>query len=109
MTADLRRIAEAATPGPYFAEEGNFISLANGHIVAEVPCCGANNADVLDIAAWPPERKLAALDVIEAAERTATDMEKWFGDFVKPDEWKMREWIDTIERALAAWRKLGGE
>ena len=41
------------TPGPWHTAEGNFIVDSNERIVAEVPCQGANDADVPFIAAAP--------------------------------------------------------
>lgn len=38
----------------------------------------------------------------EAMAKAADDMEKWFGDAIRPDEWKLREWINSLRRALSA-------
>lgn len=36
----------------------------------------------------------------DAVTKVADDIEKWFGDGVKPDEWKLREWANSLRRAL---------
>jgi hypothetical protein len=68
MTADLRRIAEAATPGPWHVDTANgVIPPDNGEAVCYPLRDKRVLADATHIAAWHPARALAALDVIEAA------------------------------------------
>jgi hypothetical protein len=66
LVAKLDQLHLEATPGPWGIASGNFITADwrdnpnNGSIVAEVPCQGANDADLAFIAelrnAWPTIR-----------------------------------------------------
>lgn len=43
----------------------------------------------------------AAPTLFDAAQKTADDMEKWFDGGLRPDEWKLREWVDALRTAIA--------
>lgn len=107
--ADLAALARFATPGPWCATEGNFIAQGeHGPIVAEVPCQGANDADVAFIAAWNPQRALAALAVIDAAQTIRDcgvyyDLVRFTDVGVSHDAWR------TMREALSAWALLNWE
>lgn len=84
---DLRAITEAATPGPWKADmftvesaastnwepwQGRILAVPDAYIVTAGDDGGfRREEDAAYVAAWPPDRALAALDVIEAAQRLA--------------------------------------
>ena len=76
-TADLRRIAEAATEGPWsLVDKGQIGKLHGWMVTAGAKAAGIltlfdESSDAEYITAWHPARALAALKVIEAAERQA--------------------------------------
>ena len=110
--AELRAIAEKATPGPWRADESDPMVVWTGHEEAiggliAIGKCGMVAGDeyprgvnhpaenMAHIAAWHPARTLAALDVIAAARDSLTYQAK---DFAAPRR--------NIRAALARWQAL---
>ena len=101
-TADLRRIAEAATPGPWELDDGaiwvrerEWIEAPN--VREPIIDTGYSRSpyaawDAAYIAAWNPARALAALKVIEAAEAHL-------------DPHDIRHRHDDLRAALREWRE----
>jgi len=60
LVEQINALYAQATPGPWVQEEGNFAAVPYGRIVFEVPCQGANDADLPYLIAlhnaWPALR-----------------------------------------------------
>lgn len=106
--SDLRAIAKAATPGPWreliwdYGEDdrpGTMFVTADPIDTQAALAVGLSEADAAHIAAWSPDRALAALDVIEAAGQVArTDA------MSQP---KRTAATNALRDALARWEALG--
>jgi len=95
--AELRAIAEKATPGPWsgiYAERNETITIAHHRSETE-----ATEADADHIAAWHPARAIAALDVIEAAIDVVENMDDIHNGMAS-------FWWVPIESAVASWQAL---
>lgn len=117
MSADLRALAEAATPGPWTVTRlpggGRTVAANHWSRVGD----GASGytdltfqvkgADAAHIAAWSPDRAIAALDVIEAARRTSllTDERCWCIEW-KPSQTVHEKECAALRAALDRWEAL---
>lgn len=106
MTDDLRRLAEAATPGPWRVEgwdDGMVVQNPNGDIIVDYSIStGDDKADVADaayIVACSPDRILALLDRLDALEAVAVAARRFDGP-CSPGE--AVEGAVDIHNALAA-------
>ena len=96
--AALKQVCEAATPGPWVAEPGNFIAVPDGRVIAEVPCQGANDKDIDFIATFNPVVVLRLLAVV--AEYQAAQAHNL------AECERMRTQRTTLERQVARQREV---
>lgn len=92
---ELRRIAEAATPGPWGADccrAANMVYANGGHIGVD-----ATEVDAQHIAAFDPPTVLALLDRLERAEAAATPATEWEYGFTS--KWGVRSCGSDVVRA----------
>ncbi len=70
----IKELCERATPGPWtwHPQEGDFILEERGHIVAEVPCQGANPNDGALIARLSPDVVLKVVEALESINAIST-------------------------------------